>query len=60
MLFTMLVEKYSKHFNLLITSIPIPFAVCVCVCVCICIYKYHENFLACNICANNKCNYIYK
>ena len=56
MLFTMLVEKYSKHFNLLITSIPIPFAVCVCVCVCICIYKYHENFLACNICANNKCN----
>ena len=46
----MLLEKYSKHFNLLITSIPISFAVCVCVCVCVYAYvcKYHENFLACN------------
>ena len=40
MLFTMLVEKYSKHFNLLITSIPISFAVCVCVCVCVYAYVY--------------------
>ena len=44
----MLVEKYSKHFNLLITSIPISFAVCVCVCVYAYVCKYHENFLACN------------